>query len=85
MLYELGTQVKHTCDTEGIYAVCASDGKKAALLISNISGEAHELAIEGVDLSNARYYVIDDTRLLSWAHNMDVIENDMVVLIEFSC
>lgn len=84
-LYQLGTQVKHTCDTEDVYAVCASDGKKGALLISNVSGEDHELTIEGIDLTNARYSVIDETRMLSWAPNADVIENDMIVLIEFDC
>ena len=82
-LYELGNQVEATCDTEGVFAVAASDGKKNALLISNVSGEDTPLDIEGVDLTNAKYHVIDRQRLLSWAPPVKSLENHMVVLIEY--
>jgi hypothetical protein len=71
------------CDTDGVYAVMATDGKKNALMISNISGAAEELNIEGADLSDARWYVIDDRRLLSWSPEVKKIENGTVVLVEF--
>ena len=82
-LYRLGTQVALNCDTDGVYAVCASNGKKNALMISNVSGSAQPLNIEGADLSDARYYVIDDQRLLSWSPEVKTIANNSVVLIEF--
>ena len=82
-LYTLGEQCYHSCDTEGVYAVCATDGEKGALMISNISGNSAELNISGVELKNARYYVIDDEHLLSWAPHAKYIDNNSVYLIEF--
>ncbi len=82
-LYQLGSQAALTCDTEGLYAVAATDGKHGALMLSNLTGEEQELVIEGADLSGARYYVIDEERLLSWAPHAKTIENNTVVLIEF--
>ena len=82
-LYQLGTQVELSCDTEELYALAATNGKKHALLISNLTGEAQELNIEGVDLTDAHIYVIDQERMLSWAPNAKKIDNHMVMLIEF--
>ena len=82
-LYRLGTQVKLTCDTKGLYAVAATNGKKNALMISNLTGEEQILHIEGVDLSDARISVIDEKRLLSWAPAADKIGNNTVLLIEY--
>ncbi|MBR2353225.1 MAG: hypothetical protein IKC59_08405 [Clostridia bacterium] len=82
-LYRLGTQVELKCDTEGLYALAATNGKKHALLISNLTGSKQPLALEGVDLSDARFYVIDEGHLLSWAPNANEIENNAVILIEF--
>ncbi len=82
-LYQLGNQVELTCDTDELYAVAASDGKKNALMISNLSGKTQELDLEGVDLTDARIYTIDNERLLSWTPNADKIENNAVLLIEW--
>ena len=82
-LYKLGTQVALECDTEELYAVAATNGKKNALVISNLTGEAQSLNIEGVDLTDARFSVIDDTRLLSWSPFVSKIKNNEVYLIEF--
>ena len=82
-LYKLGTQVELSGCEEGVYAVCATNGKKHALMISNISGEDKELKIAGADLSDARWYLIDDRRLLSWSPEIKEIKNNTVVLIEF--
>ncbi len=41
------------------------------------------MRLEGVELSDARFYVIDQERLLSWAPNANAIENNEVILIEF--
>ena len=83
VLRKLGKQVALSCDTDGIYAVCASDGKRHAIMISNVSGESHPLNIEGADLTNARWSVLDDRRLLSWSSPCNTIDNNMVLLIEF--
>jgi hypothetical protein len=82
-LYGLGTQVSLDCDTEGLYALAASDGKKSAILIANLSGKTQKLCFEGVDLSGARWSLIDDSRLLSWSPALENIENESVILIEF--
>ncbi|MBO5652778.1 MAG: hypothetical protein J6S44_01020 [Clostridia bacterium] len=66
-LYRLGTQVVCESDTEGVYALAASNGKKHAMMLSNLSGKRQPLSFEGVDFMGARFYVIDNERLLSWA------------------
>ena len=82
-LYKLGTQVGLKCDTDGVYAVAASDGKKSALMITNVSGADQSLEIEGADLTDARWYLIDDRRLLSWSPELKEIKNNTVILVEF--
>ena len=82
-LYKLKNQVELINDTEGLYAVCATNGKRSVLLISNVSGENHDLNINGCDLSDARYSVIDQDRLLSWSPKLNTIPNNTVVMIEF--
>jgi hypothetical protein len=68
-----------------MYAVAASDGKRGALMISNLTGSAQNLSIccEGADLSEARYYVLDQERLLSWAPDAKVLGKNAVMLIEW--
>lgn len=82
-LYKLGTQVKTECDTPLLCTLAASNGEKHAILISNVTGEEQELCIEGVDLSGARYYALDDERLLSWSPAVTKIPNNTVILIEW--
>ena len=82
-LQKLGHQVALDCDTEEVYALCASNGENHAIMISNISGSAQKLNIEGVDLSNARWHILDDRRLLSWSAPLNTVENNTVLLIEF--
>ena len=53
------------------------------MMISNISGEDKPLEIAGADLSDARWYVLDDERLLSWSPKIKQIKNNTVVLVEF--
>ena len=83
MLYQLGNQVELTCDTEELYALAGTDGKHHAMLISNLTGQKQSLEIEGVDLSNAKYHVIDQERLLSWSPAVTEIGKNMVLLIEW--
>ena len=73
-LYKLGTQTKALCDVDGLYVLAASDGKEHAMMLSNLTGIDLSLNIEGADLSNARFYVIDQDRLLSWASNANSIK-----------
>jgi hypothetical protein len=82
-LYQLGTQVEAVCDNPRLYTVAASNGTHHAMLISNLTGSKQELSIEGVDLSHAKYHVIDQERLLSWAPAVRVMDPNMVVLIEW--
>ena len=84
-LYQLGTEVYSESDTEGVYVVAASDGNRHAMVISDISNHAKPLPlqIEGVDLSQARYHVMDQSRLLSWSAPVKTIENNQVILVEF--
>ena len=82
-LYKLGNQVEATSDTEKLHVLAASNGKKNALLISNLTGAMQNLSFEGVDIENARLSVIDDKRLLSWIPNANEIEDNAVMLIEW--
>ncbi|MBR4866521.1 MAG: hypothetical protein IKU11_07520, partial [Clostridia bacterium] len=82
-LYRLGNQVATECDNARLYVLGASDGRQNALLVANLTGTDQPLTLEGVDLTDARYYVLDQERLLSWAANADKIENNAVVLIEW--
>ena len=82
-LYRLGTQVGLECDTDGVFAVAATNGKRNAVVISNISGADQPLEICGVDLIDARWYLIDRRRLLSWSPELKEIKNNTVVLVEF--
>lgn len=82
-LYRLGHQVELTCDTDRLYAVAASDGPRHAVVLSNLTGQTQSLTIEGVDLSNARFYILDQERLLSWAPHALRIAPNTVMLIEW--
>ena len=82
-LYKLGTQVLCECDTQGVYALAASNGSHHALLLSNLTDKKQELCLEGVDLSEARFHVIDNERMLSWAPGANEIMPNSVLLIEW--
>ena len=75
--------MKLDCDTDRVYAVAASNNGKSAIMIANVSGKKQALNIEGVDLTGARWHVLDDRRLLSWSPAVDTIDNNSVILIEF--
>lgn len=82
-LYQLGDQVETVCDHDRLYAVAASNGIRHALMVSNLTGEKQELKLDGVDLSDARFYVLDQERLLSWAPQAEVLNPNDVYLIEW--
>ena len=82
-LYKAGTQVAHECDNDRLYAVAATDGKRSYLMLSNLTGEAQELNIEGADLTDAHWYILDQERLLSWSAPIKKMANNDVVLVEF--
>lgn len=82
MLYKLGTEIETQIDEVGIYAVAATDGQKTKLMIANTSGETKPLQIEGLDLTDARWSVIDNERRLSWTAPVKEMANYTVVLIE---
>ena len=84
-LYALGTQVESyvECEDKGFYAVAASNGRKNAVMLVNQTGKTQELTFEGVDLSDAHVYKIDQKHLMSIAFNTDKINNDTVIYLEF--
>ena len=82
-LYKLGWQMESVCDNDRLYAVCASDGKRHAMMLSNLTGAAQELCIEGADLSGARWHVLDQDRLLSWSPAIKALAPNDVVLVEW--
>ena len=84
-LYALGTQVSLdvTCKSRGLYAVAATNGKKHALMISNQTGSEQPIVIEGADLTDARYYLLDQRHLLSMALEHGTLANDAVLLVEW--
>ena len=82
-LYQLGTQIAASCDTDRLFTLAASNGTEHAVMIANITGETQQLQIQGADLSNARYHVIDNERLLSWSPAVSEIENNQVLLIQW--
>ena len=82
-LYRLGTQVESQCDAQRLYVLAASNGSKHAAMIVNLTGQTQALRIEGIAPESARYSVIDQERLLSWAPNANEIQNNTVILIEW--
>ncbi len=52
-------------------------------MISNLTGVTQPLDIQGVDLSNALWYVIDQARMMSWSPAVNRIKNNSVLLILF--
>ena len=83
-LYALENQVELSIDEKGVYAVAAVKDGKGALLVTNVSGNEQSLELDGVSLEDARWYVIDSKRLLSWAPECHKIENNTVILVEFN-
>jgi hypothetical protein len=82
-LYKLGNEVECDCDTKSLYAIAASNGKKHAILLSNLTKSTQPLRIDGVDLTDARFYVIDQERLLSWSPAVRSVKPNEVFLIEW--
>lgn len=82
-LYKLEDQVMTECDTDGMYVLAASNGKKHALLVSNLTGNTQQIFYDDIDHSTAHYYALDQERLLSWAPNGMYMRNNEVLLIEW--
>ena len=82
-LYRLGWQVESTCDTDGIYALCASNGKHHAMIAVNLTGTAQELCVTGADLAEARWHLLDQERLLSWSPAVTTLAPNDTMLVEW--
>ena len=82
-LYKLGRQVACASDNTELYALAASNGKKHALLLSNLTGREEPLSFEGVDLKDARVYSLGEPGVLAWAPGAERIEKNEVLLIEW--
>jgi hypothetical protein len=53
------------------------------MMLSNLTGDTQDLCIEGADLSRARWYVLDQERLLSWSPAVKSLAPNDVVLVEW--
>lgn len=82
-LYRLKTQVEAVTEDERLYALAASDGKRHALMLVNLTGTRKQLELQGICEETARYSVIDQERLLSRIPNAKEIGNNTVFLIEW--
>ncbi len=82
-LYKLGWQVECSSDHGRLYALAASNGQSNAMMLVNLTGEAQTLCVEGADLSNARWHVLDQERLLSWSPAVGQLAPNDVVLVEW--
>jgi hypothetical protein len=51
-------------------------------MIANVSGKPRTLEISGIDLSDARWSIIDNERRLSWSAPISEMANYTVVLVE---
>lgn len=80
-LYQLKNQVESTIDTEDMYVLTAKDGEKTAMLIVNLSGKKQPIEINGLDLTNAKYHVVDDDKTFTWVSECSEILDNGVVLI----
>ena len=83
LLYRLGNQVETTCDEKRLYVVAASNGRRHAALLVNLTGRPQEFTLEGVNSDYVRYSVIDQQRLLSWSPQTKTIDNNNVLLLEW--
>ena len=52
-------------------------------MLVNMCETAQELQISGVDLSDAKWYIIDDEHRLSWSPALKMVQPKMIVLIDF--
>ena len=82
-LYKLGTEVECFSGLDQLYALAASNGKKHAVLLSNLTGRPAELSFEGIGLEDARVYELGDSGNLAWVPNAGRIEQNGVMLIVF--
>lgn len=82
-LYALGTQVEAVSDHDRLYALAASNGKRHALLLANLTDTKQSLSLEGVKWDEAKLHVIDQERLLSWSPAVSEIDKNQVLLIEW--
>ena len=82
-LYKLGWQVECKSDNGRLYALAASNGKKSAMMLVNLTGNAEELSVQGVDLTDARWHILDQERLLSWSPAVKRLAPNDTVLVEW--
>lgn len=65
-LYELGTQVENISDDENVYVVAAKNKERVGAMITyyaendNENGKIVEIDVEGYDMSNAKFYLVDE-------------------------
>ena len=52
-------------------------------MVSNLTGHEQSLTFSGVDLTGAKYWIMDENRLMSWAANAGRLPKNGVALIEF--
>ena len=82
-LYALGKQAECISDTDGIYAVAATNGEKKALMIANITGEDQALTI---NQEGGKVYLIDQDHHFTLTDRDSAsftLKKDETIYIEF--
>ena len=82
-LYKLKEQCETAADTEGIYAISASDGKNKKTLIVNLTEEKQEIEYAGAPKTYRNAWVVDEEHLLGWTPQIKTLEPYQILLIEW--
>ena len=87
-LYDLGTQVAHTSDDETVYVVAARNGNKAGAVVTyytendNENSKIVEINVEGVDMSNAKIYRVDENDMYSPYRRTSFVDGKLTIRME---
>jgi hypothetical protein len=87
-LYDLGTQVAHTSDDETVYVVAARNGNKAGAVVTyytendNENSKTVEINVEGVDMSNAKIYRVDENDMYSPYRRTSFVDGKLTIRME---
>lgn len=82
-LYKLGTNIYAECDGANGYVCAASDGKKAAVMLSHYSendsapGEKYDIEISGAGDAVVKCYLLDERRDMSYVSDIQLKDGRM--------
>ena len=80
-LYELGRQAEAVSDDEDLYVTAATDGKKAAAMVTYYADDDNKnpkhvtLRFDGADMNGAKVWVVDETNTMNEYFGATVKDN----------